>query len=230
MQFNINNDIVAVEQPANAFVKIQPLELGNYTFNNHVYASMEETTTFTTDHILGLVAGNSDRIIRYEITFTPNSNTTLVDTPTMSLSIVQTSSVEHQCNGFTATYTIDNTQHTFTSDKPTYLECIAEMISTIKDRHNINISYEQVDKYIKVYSPVDIQLTLPSELIYSNGYIACIDTTQTGDVVSTIPINNIYSGQAIVTWSTLNNRNGILVVSTTTPCDISVVQTCTIIQ
>ena len=104
------------------------------------------------------------------------------------------------------------------------------MISTIKDRHNINISYEQVNKYIKVYSPVDIQLTLPSELIYSNGYIAYIDTTQTGDVVSTIPINNIYSGQAIVTWSTLNNRNGILVVSTTTPCDISVVQTCTIIQ
>lgn len=98
------------------------------------------------------------------------------------------------------------------------------------------MSYEHITltnnrDVVKIYTPVNISLTLPSELMYSNGYIAYInDLEETGTIISTIPINGIYSGQTIVRWCTLNNQNGILAISTTTPCDINVTETMTIIK
>lgn len=98
------------------------------------------------------------------------------------------------------------------------------------------MSYEHITlndnrDVVKIYTPVNISLTLPFELMYSNGYIAYIgDLGETGAIISTIPINGIYSGQTIVRWCTLNNQNGILAISTTIPCDINVTETMTVIK
>lgn len=243
MQFLVNNSITTISQPQNAFISTHPITLGNYTYNNNVYASMNETRSFTANKLLGIVAGNSDRIINYEITLTPNKDTLLVDTPKVNLYILSNiSTLTRACNEFTVTYTTSaqHESHTITVNKPTYLECIADMINQINANEHINMSYEHITltnnrDVVKIYTPVNISLTLPSELMYSNGYIAYIgDIEETGTiistVVSTIPINGIYSGQINVRWCTLNNQNGILAISTTTPCDINVTETMTIIN
>lgn len=249
MQFLVNNSITTISQPQNAFISTNPVTLGNYTYNNNVYASMNETRSFTANKLLGIVAGDSDRIIDYEITLTPNKDTLLVDTPKVELYILSNiSTLTHACSEFTVTYTTSaqhalHASHTITVNKPTYLECIADMINQINANEHINMSYEHITltnnrDVVKIYTPVNISLTLPSELMYSNGYIAYIayigDIEETGTiistVVSTIPINGIYSGQTIVRWCTLNNQNGILAISTTTPCDINVTETMTIIN
>lgn len=243
MQFLVNNTITTISQPQNAFISTHPITLGNYTYNNNVYASMNETRSFTANKLLGIVAGDSDRIINYEITLTPNKDTLLVDTPKVNLYILSNiSTLTRTCSEFTVTYTTSaqHESHTITVNKPTYLECIADMINQINANEHINMSYEHITltnnrDVVKIYTPVNISLTLPSELMYSNGYIAYIgDIEETGTiistVVSTIPINGIYSGQTIVRWCTLNNQNGILAISTTTPCDINVIETMTIIN
>lgn len=246
MQFLVNNSITTISQPQNAFISTHPITLGNYTYNNNVYASMNETRSFTANKLLGIVAGNSDRIINYEITLTPNKDTLLVDTPKVNLYILSNiSTLTRACNEFTVTYTTSaqhalHESHTITINKPTYLECIADMINQINANEHINMSYEHITltnnrDVVKIYTPVNISLTLPSELMYSNGYIAYINDleeigTIISTVVSTIPINGIYSGQINVRWCTLNNQNGILAISTTTPCDINVTETTTIIR
>lgn len=243
MQFLVNNTITTISQPQNAFISTHPITLGNYTYNNNVYASMNETRSFTANKLLGIVAGDSDRIIDYEITLTPNKDTLLVDTPKVNLYILSNiSTLTRACSEFTVTYTTSaqHESHTITVNKPTYLECIADMINQINANEHINMSYEHITltnnrDVVKIYTPVNISLTLPSELMYSNGYIAYInDLEETGTiistVVSTIPINGIYSGQINVRWCTLNNQNGILAISTTTPCDINVTETMTIIN
>lgn len=243
MQFLVNNTITTISQPQNAFISTHPITLGNYTYNNNVYASMNETRSFTANKLLGIVAGDSDRIINYEITLTPNKDTLLVDTPKVNLYILSNiSTLTRACSEFTVTYTTSaqHESHTITVNKPTYLECIADMINQINANEHINMSYEHITltnnrDVVKIYTPVNISLTLPSELMYSNGYIAYInDLEETGTiistVVSTIPINGIYSGQINVRWCTLNNQNGILAISTTTPCDINVTETMTIIN
>lgn len=243
MQFLVNNSITTISQPQNAFISTHPITLGNYTYNNNVYASMNETRSFTANKLLGIVAGNSDRIINYEITLTPNKDTLLVDTPKVNLYILSNiSTLTRACSEFTVTYitSAPHASHTITVNKPTYLECIADMINQINANEHINMSYEHITltnnrDVVKIYTPVNISLTLPSELMYSNGYIAYIgDIEEIGTiistVVSTIPINGIYSGQINVRWCTLNNQNGILAISTTTPCDINVTETTTIIR
>lgn len=239
MQFLANNTITTVEQPQNAIINTQPIELGNYTYNNHVYASMEETKIFTTDKLLGIVAGDSDRVINYEISLTPNSDTLLVNTPTVTLYVLSNiSSLTTECNTFTVTYTINNVSHNITVNKPTYIECIADMINQINTNEHTNMSYEQITldnesnrDIVKIYTPVDIQLSLPSELMYSNGFIAYIkDLEETGTTLITLPINDIYTGQSLVNWCTLNDQNGVLAISVSTPCDISVLETTTIIR
>lgn len=241
MQFLVNNTITTINQPQNAFISTNPVTLGNYTYNNNVYASMNETRSFTANKLLGIVAGDSDRIIDYEITLTPNKDTLLVDTPKVELYILSNiSTLTRTCSEFTVTYTTSaqHASHTITVNKPTYLECIADMINQINTNEHINMSYEHITltnnrDVVKIYTPVNISLTLPSELMYSNGYIAYIayigDIEETGTIISTIPINGIYSGQTIVRWCTLNNQNGILAISTT-PCDINVTETMTIIN
>lgn len=239
MQFLVNNSITTISQPQNAFISMHPITLGNYTYNNNVYALMNETRSFTANKLLGIVAGDSDRIIDYEITLTPNKDTLLVDTPKVELYILSNiSTLTHACSEFTVTYTTSaqHASHTITVNKPTYLECIADMINQINTNEHINMSYEHITltnnrDVVKIYTPVNISLTLPSELMYSNGYIAYIgDIEETGTIISTIPINGIYSGQTIVRWCTLNNQNGILAISTTTPCDINITETMTIIN
>lgn len=236
MQFFVNNTITTINQPQNAFVSTHPITLGNYTYNNNVYASMNESRSFTTNKLLGIVAGNSDRVIDYEITLTPNNDTILVNTPHVELYILSNiSTLTRTCSEFTVTYTI-NTPHIITVNKPTYLECIADMINQINTNEHINMSYERITlsdnrDVVKIYTPVNISFTLPSELMYSNGYIAYIsDLEETGTIISTIPINGIYTGQINVNWSTINNQNGILAISTTTPCNITVTETTSIIR
>lgn len=242
MQFLVNNTITTINQPQNAFISTNPITLGNYTYNNNVYASMNETRSFTANKLLGIVAGDSDRIIDYEITLTPSKVSLLVNTPKVELYILSNiSTLTRTCSEFTVTYTTSaphalHASHTITVNKPTYLECIADMINQINTNEHINMSYEHITltnnrDVVKIYTPVNISLTLPSELMYSNGYIAYIgDLEETGIIISTIPINGIYSGQTIVRWCTLNNQNGILAISTTTPCDINVTETMTIIN
>ena len=242
MQFLVNNTITTINQPQNAFISTNPVTLGNYTYNNNVYASMNETRSFTANKLLGIVAGDSDRIIDYEITLTPNKDTLLIDTPKVELYILSNiSTLTRTCSEFTVTYATSaqhalHASHTITVNKPTYSECIADMINQINANEHINMSYEHITftnnrDVVKIYTPINISLTLPSELMYSNGYIAYIgDLEETGTIISTIPINGIYTGQTIVRWCTLNNQNGILAISTTTPCDINVTETMTIIN
>ena len=40
MQYLANNNFEVIEQPANAFVKVKPFILGNYTYNNQTYNNL----------------------------------------------------------------------------------------------------------------------------------------------------------------------------------------------
>lgn len=238
MQFIVNNQVVTVEQPDNAFVGLNPVKLGNYTFNDHVYGEMTSTRIYSTDRNLGLIAGESNRIITYEIMLTPNNNTTLQDTPKANLIVLSNlSTMSRPCKSFSCRYTVnDSAEKTVNTTKTTYITAVNDIIEQINKAENTFISTALVNlvndrSILRVDTPVKLSLQFTDPLEYSNGYIYYTsDLGTTGSTIVTTPINAIYSGQSIVSWCTLNDQNGVLAITTTTPCDISVQEVSSIIK
>ena len=130
MQYIKNNQLTTIEQPRNAIVKVEPVELGEYTFNNSAYSAIDETTVTKIDNInntlIGNLVGESDKIINFEITVTIDDSSYLEHNTT---SIVLTKRVissldsnpenaslncEYSYNGSTDTIAVNTTGSTFT--------------------------------------------------------------------------------------------------------------------
>lgn len=162
-----------LEQPRNAIVKVEPIELGEYTFNNSVYSAIDETTVTKIYNInntlIGNLVGESDNIMNFEITVTIDDSTYLEHNLT---SVVLTKryissldsnpdnalfSCEYSYNGSTDNITVNATGST-------YSQCCESIIDTINQKfQDTKLKYNVVanngSTMLKVVVPSDITLT-----------------------------------------------------------------------
>lgn len=228
LQYIKNNQLTTIEQPYNAIVKVEPVGLGEYTFNNSAYASNNETTVTKIDNLtfdidndpIASLVGKSDKITNFEITvtfdnyeYTKRNDTTInlvkqwiatsldLDTPDVSVL-----TCTYNYNGLTDTISVETTGST-------YLQCCEYIINEI----NTNLGVELL-KYNPVTTlgtgAVILKITIPYddiiELNFNDRYLSCkhnyiYSTKDTQEqVVLSVPSNTINTPN-IINYSTLND-------------------------
>lgn len=255
LQYIKNNQLATIEQPYNAIVKVEPVGLGEYTFNNSAYASINETTvTKIHDDIIGEtfianLVGESDKIMNFEITLAIDSSEFISNSMDTSIVLTKryisslsdnpinsTLTCDYNFNGDTNSVTVD-------TDGSTYLECCISIIDAINEQlQTVSIKYNIVvingSGMLKIIIPSNTTLTLyfdDENISYDNGYIYNNNNleSQVQDVMSVLlDVNNTNN---VINYSTLNDGS-LLYISLTnyfqsdnTKYYTTIVQTTTVI-
>lgn len=257
LEYIKNNQLTPIEQPYNSIVKVEPVVLGNYTFNNSAYPSIDETSVInneafkSNDTLIGNLVGESDKIVNFEITVAIDSpeyisnsmDTTIVLSKryaSLSLDmnpIYPTFVCYYEINGGNANIvTVDTTGLT-------YLECCMSIIDAINDQyfHNTILRYKDVilengSVILKIIVPIGINLKLDFDdkmLSYENGYIYNNNPKGYKDVM-TVPLD-VNNTNNVINYSTLNDGSFLYinltnyVQSDKTKYSTTIVQTTTVI-
>lgn len=229
MQYIKNNQLTTIEQPRNAIVKVEPVELGEYTFNNSAYSAIDETTVTKIDNInntlIGNLVGESDKIVNFEITVTiddssylEHNTTSIVLTKRVISSLdsnpeIASLSCEYSYNGSTDTIVVNTTGST-------YLQCCESIIDTINQKiQDTKLKYNVITNngstMLKVIVPTGITLTFnfdDPKLSYENGYIYNNTESTTQDIMTVpIDVNNINN---VINYNTFNDGSLLFITLT----------------
>lgn len=252
LQYIKNNQLTPIEQPYNSIVKVEPVVLGNYTFNNSAYPSIDDTTTvidndiFKDNTLIGNLVGENDKIENFEITvaikspqfISNNPNTNIIlSKRVMDLSLTYSpfdSPLTCTCvinEAYVNEVSVDTTGLT-------YLECCMNIIDAINEQifHKTILKYKAITMdtgaiILKIVSIGGDELTLhfnDPRLSYENGYIYYNEQNSEYDVM-TVPLD-VNNTNNVINYSTLNDGT-LLYIRLSNPSEgvCNVVQTTTVI-
>lgn len=251
LQYIKNNQLTPIEQPYNSIVKVEPVVLGNYTFNNSAYSAIDETTTvidndiFKDNTLIGNLVGENDKIENFEITVAIKSPQFIYNNPNtniiLSKRVMDLSLTSSPFDSpLTCTYMNGAYEDEVSVDTTglTYLECCMNII----DAFNEQIFHETILKYkaitmnngaiiLKIIAPKGVELTLQFDdpkLSYENGYIYYNEQNSNYDVM-TVPLD-VNNTNNVINYSTLNDGT-LLYIRLSNPSEgvCNVVQTTTVI-
>lgn len=226
LQYIKDNQLTTIDQPHNAIVKVEPVELGEYTFNNSAYSSINETTVTKIDNLtfdddpIAILVGESDKITNFEITVTFDSYeytkrndsnislekqwiTTSLDLDTPDISTI---TCTYTYNGLTNTVSVETAGST-------YLQCCEYIIDAINANFGVELlkytpvkTLETGAVILKIIIPYGDNIVLDFDdknLSCKHNYIYSTKNTQLQTEL-TIPSNTINTHN-IINYSTLND-------------------------
>lgn len=229
MQYLANNNFEVIEQPTNAFVKVKPFILGNYTYNNQTYNNLVSVVRDTiliegqNKHFIDMIL--TEDIINYNFKFTNptklcnNLNITIEFNVLYDLSNTYTlKSVE--IGDYTKEYNISDTG--------------INIIKTVfTDYNDGNADGNNVEYSFVNTTYCQLNVNIPSiifnfegdySMVYMYGMIIGVDISS--QIVKEYSINSIYADIASVNYMT-NNRGYMYVYSNNSQfsCDCDIIKT-----
>lgn len=253
LQYIKNNQLTPIEQPYNSIVKVEPVVLGNYTFNNSAYPSIDETTTvidndiFKDNTLIGNLVGENDKIENFEITVAINNPQFISNNPNtniiLSKRVMDLSLTYSPFNSpLICTYDFNGAyvnEVSVDTTGLTYLECCMNIIDAINERYydNTVLKYKAITMnngaiILKIVSIGGDELSLRFNdpyLSYENGYIYYDDGQGREYDVMTVPLD-VNNTNNVINYSTLNDGT-LLYIRLSNPSEgiCNVVQTTTVI-
>lgn len=222
-----DNNFEFITQPANAFVKVNPFELGNFTYNNKVYDNIETISTINAKLnnnlpvIIDTIA--TENIIKYNIKFTKPQN--VMNNLTASIGITQLNNLMMDMFTLTSVQINDEVkEYNITNLGINVIDQIVKDFPTIFKTYTISNEVCNMELNEDAVLNTFIINTEGNPLQYINGNIISINDSQY-DIINTVSINSIYSGICRMN-SVMNGYGSVILISNSDNfvCDCEIVK------